>query len=112
DHVLQTTALVNEALIRLMEGEKISWQSRTQFYALVALRMRQTLIDYARAALAARRGARVDHVEIDEAITVPPEKAEEIVMVHEALTRLATFDKKKAMIVEYRYFGGFTIEEL
>jgi RNA polymerase sigma-70 factor (ECF subfamily) len=111
-HTLQTTALINEALIRLIEGEKISWHSRKQFYALVALRMRQVLCDYARATLAGKRGGRAEHVEVNETIPLPPEKAEEIVMVHEALTRLASFDKRKAMIVEYRYFAGFTIEEL
>src|SRR4051794_19032561 len=67
NHTLQTTALVNEALIKLMEGRPINWRSRRQFYSLVAIRMRQILIDHARAELAQKRGARAEHIEVDEA---------------------------------------------
>jgi RNA polymerase sigma factor (TIGR02999 family) len=111
-HTLQTTALVNEALIRLMEGEKINWHSPKQFYALVARRMRQVLIEHARAQLATKRGARVEHVEVNEAISISGQKSEEILMLGEALTKLAKIDERKAMIVEYRYCAGFTIGEL
>ena len=111
-HTLQTTALVNEALIRLMEGEKISWQSRTQFYALVARRMRQILIEHARRQLAIKRGQRAEHIAVDDAILLSAEMSEELVMLDEALAKLAKIDEQKEKIVEYRYFGGFTTEEV
>lgn len=110
-HILQTTALVAEALIKLMQGESISWQSRTQFYALVAKRMRQVLIDYARHQLAARRGHGAEHVNIDD-VFLTFEQSEELLVLHEALIKLAEMDERKARIVEYRYFGGFSLQEI
>jgi RNA polymerase sigma factor (TIGR02999 family) len=111
-HTLQTTALVHEALIKLLEGEKIDWQSRRHFYALVARRMRQVLIEHARARLAAKRGGGAEHVEVDEGILLTTEMSEELVMLDEALEKLAKIDDRKAKVVEYRYFGGFTNEEV
>jgi len=111
-HTLQTTALVAEALIRLMEAEKISWHSRTHFYSLVARRMRQILIEHAREQLTAKRGNRAEHIDIAEAIFLSSEAAQELIMLDEALMKLAKIDERKAMIVEYRYFGGFTLEEV
>lgn len=111
-HTLQTTALVDEALIRLMEAEKISWQSRTHFYALVARRMRQILIEHARGQLTAKRGNRAEHVDVTEAVFLTQEASEELILLHEALVKLANLDERKANIVEYRYFGGFTFEEV
>ncbi|HET6853882.1 MAG TPA: sigma-70 family RNA polymerase sigma factor [Pyrinomonadaceae bacterium] len=111
-HTLQTTALVNEALMRLLEGEQINWQSRKHFYALVARRMRQVLIEHARAHLAIKRGQRPEQIDFNEAIVLTTEMSEELVMLDEALEKLAKVDERKAKIVEYRYFGGFTIEEV
>ncbi|MEN3326590.1 MAG: hypothetical protein V7638_1397 [Acidobacteriota bacterium] len=111
-HTLQTTALVNEALIKLLEGEKIDWQSRRHFYALVARRMRQVLIEHARARLAAKRGGGAEHIEVDEVIFLSTELSEELIMLDEALNKLASIDERKAKVVEYRYFGGFTNEEV
>jgi RNA polymerase sigma-70 factor, ECF subfamily len=111
-HTLQTTALVNEALIRLLEGQQISWQSRRHFYALVAKRMRQVLIEHARAQLAIKRGQRPEQIDFNEAIFLTTEMSEELVILDEALEKLAAVDDRKAKIVEYRYFGGFTIEEV
>ena len=111
-HTLQTTALVHEALIKLLEGEKIDWQSRRHFYALVARRMRQVLIEHARARLAAKRGGGAEHVEVDEGIILTTEMSEELVMLDEALDKLSEIDERKAKVVEYRYFGGFTNEEV
>jgi RNA polymerase sigma-70 factor, ECF subfamily len=110
-HTLQTTALVNEALIRLI-GREITWTSRKQFYALVAKRMRQVLTDHARAQLAARRGGRPELVAIDDVVGLSDEKSREMLMLDEALTKLGEIDERKAKIVEYRYFGGFTLEEV
>ena len=110
-HTLQTTALVNEAVMRLL-GKEINWTSRRQFYAIVAKRMRQVLVDYARAHYAARRGAGVEHVDIDDVVGLSVEVSREVIMLDEALTRLAQLDERKAKIIEYRYFGGFTLEEV
>lgn len=111
-HTLQTTALVNEALIRLIEGETISWENRRHFYALVARRMRQVLVDHARAQLAAKRGGRPDHVPIEDAFALSVEMSEEIIILDEALIKLAKIDQRKEEVVELKYFGGFTIQEV
>lgn len=110
-HTLQTTALVNEALLKLL-GEEVSWTSRRQFYALVAKRMRQVLTDYARVRLAEKRGGEFEQVDIDELVGLSDELAEEVVLLDAALTKLSEVDERKARIVEYRYFGGFTLEEV
>ena len=110
-HTLQTTALVNEAVMRLL-GKEINWTSRRQFYSLVAKRMRQVLVDYARAQCAARRGADVEHVNIDDVTELSVEVSRELILLDEALTRLGHLDERKAKIVEYRYFGGFALDEV
>ena len=111
-HTLQTTALVNEALIRFIATEKISWQSRTHFYSLVARRMRQILIEHARAQLTEKRGNRAEHIEMADAVQLSSEASQELIILDESLTKLSKIDERKADIVEYRYFGGFTLEEV
>ncbi len=103
-HILQTTALVNEALIKLIR-ENISWENRKQFYALVAKRMRQVLVDYA------RRTERADYVDVDNAV-IPDETPKEVLMLDQALTKLASIDQRKETIVECRYFIGLKLEEI
>ncbi len=103
-HILQTTALVNEALIKLIR-ENISWENRKQFYALVAKRMRQVLVDYA------RRTERADYVDVDDAV-IPDETPKEVLMLDQALTKLASIDQRKETIVECRYFIGLKLEEI
>lgn len=103
-HILQTTALVNEALIKLIR-DNISWDNRKHFYGLVAKRMRQVLVDYARQMPSA------EHVNINDAV-IPDEKSNEVLMLEEALTRLSQIDERKAMIVECRYFVGLTSAEV
>ncbi len=103
-HILQTTALVNEALIKLIR-ENISWENRKQFYALVAKRMRQVLVDYA------RRTERAGYVDLDDAV-IPDETPKEVLMLDEALTKLAGIDQRKETIVECRYFIGLKLEEI
>jgi RNA polymerase sigma-70 factor, ECF subfamily len=110
-HPLQTTALVNEALIRLLGGERIEWQSRKHFYGLVARRMRQVLIDYANKRLAAKGPGSAEHIDLDTAV-ITPEMSEELRLLDEALRKLAEVDEFKATIVEYRYFGGYTLKEV
>lgn len=96
----------------LIAGEKIDWQSRKHFYSLVALRMRRILIEHARQQLAAKRGKRAEHIDVEEAILLSDEMSEELLMLDEALIKLNRIDERKARIVEYRYFGGFTLEEI
>jgi len=103
-HILQTTALVNEALIKLIR-ENISWENRKQFYALVAKRMRQVLVDYA------RKTQRADYVDVDDAV-IPDETPKEVLLLDEALTKLADIDERKGTIVECRYFIGLTLAEV
>lgn len=111
-HTLQTTALINEALMRLIEADKITWQGRVHFYSIVARRMRQVLIEHAREQLTLKRGQRAEHVNLSAAELILTEKSDELLLLDAALARLAEFDQRKANIVEYRYFGGFTIEEV
>ena len=108
-HPLRTNDLVNEAFLSLLEDEPIDWKSRKQFYAIVAWRMRNILTDYARKRLS--RGQDAEHVDIDE-VLLPMKRAKDIVDLHEALTSLARVDDRKAKVVELRYFGGFTLEEI
>jgi RNA polymerase sigma-70 factor (ECF subfamily) len=110
-HILQTTALVDEALIRLIREEKIDWDNRKQFYALIARRMRQILVDYARKQIT-KGGTRVAQVGVSEADHLTDNASEELLCLHQALTKLETLDPRKAKIVEQRYFGGFTFVEI
>jgi RNA polymerase sigma factor (TIGR02999 family) len=103
EHILQTTALVHEALIRLIR-EHIRYDNRKQFYALIARRMRQVLVDYA------RKSHGAEYVDIDDAV-LSDEKSNELIMLNEALTKLATIDERQATIVECHYFIGLTHAE-
>jgi RNA polymerase sigma-70 factor (ECF subfamily) len=111
-HTLQTTALVNEALMRLIQADRIGWQGRGHFYSIVARRMRQLLIEHAREQLALKRGERAEHVSLSAAAIISTEKSQELLILDAALTKLAEIDERKSRVVEYRYFGGFTIEEV
>ena len=111
-HILQTTALINEALIRFIEADKINWQSRAHFYSIVSKRMRQILVEHARAQLAVKRGKRAEHVDISMADRLSAEKSKELVILDAVLTKLAVIDERKSKIVEYRYFGGFKLLEI
>ncbi len=110
-HILRTTALVNEALIKLLGGKRIQWESRKHFYVLVAKRMRQVLIDYAKKRRAAKGSGAVEHIDLDNTI-ISAEMSEELRLLDEALKKLAEFDELKSAIVEYRYFGGYTLKEV
>ena len=111
-HTLQTTALVNEALMRLIEADKINWQGRVHFYSIVARRMRQILIEHAREQLTLKRGERAEHVNLSAAGPISTEKSQELLILDAALSKLAEIDERKSKVIEYRYFGGFTIEEV
>ena len=112
DHTLQTTALVNEAYLRLADQTKPNWLSRAHFFAVAARAMRQILVSYARSSRAQKRGGGGARIELDEAAIMSPEQSNEIVDVHEALERLATLDSRKAQVVELKYFGGLNYDEM
>ena len=112
DHTLQTTALVNEAYLRLADQTNPRWQNRAHFFAVAARAMRQILVSYARSQRSQKRGGGAVKVDLDEAALVSPEESKEIVDLHEALERLATLDSRKAQVVELKYFGGLNYDEM
>jgi RNA polymerase sigma-70 factor, ECF subfamily len=111
-HTLQTTALINEALMRFLKSDKIDWHSRKHFYSIVSHRMRQVLVDHARAQTTDKRGNRPERVDISVADRLSKEKSQDIVVLDAALTKLAQINERQARIVELRYFGGFTTEQV
>lgn len=110
-HTLQTTALINEAYLKLIDQRGVRWQNRAHFFALSATLMRRILINHARDRHAEKRGGRAEHVDIADVEVLTPEKSLDFLALDEALEKLAKFDKTKSQIVELRYFGGLTIEE-
>ena len=110
-HTLQTTALVNEAYLRLAGQQKIEWQNRDHFFAVTAQVMRHILIDHARRRHFAKRGGEAQHVPLEDAAGMSQQRAAELVALDEALDELAKLDFRKGRVVELRYFGGLTLEE-
>ena len=108
---LQTTALVHEAYLRLVDVENIDWQSRSHFYGICARLMRRILVDLARSRNYQKRGGQIPHVELEAAATVSLVVGSEVLSVDEALKRLAAVDPRKSEVVELRFFGGLSIEE-
>jgi RNA polymerase sigma factor (TIGR02999 family) len=111
DHTLQTSALVNEAYIRLVDYKKMRWQDRAHFFAVAAQAMRRILVEHARGHTRAKRGGDARKVSLDEAATLADGKAANMVALDDALKSLAEFDPRKSQIVELRYFGGLNIDE-
>ena len=111
DHTLNATALVHEVYLKLMDQNQVSWQNRAHFYAIAARAMRQVLISYARKHNAEKRGGGAPNTLLDGKEIALGERADELLALDEALTRLAGFDERLAQVVEYRFFGGLTIEE-
>ena len=112
DHTLQTTALVNEAYLRLADQTNPNWQSRAHFFAVAARAMRQILVSYARSNRAQKRGGGGARIELDESAILSPEQSKEIVDLHEALERLGMLDSRKAQVVELKFFGGLNYDEI
>ena len=110
DHTLQTSALINEAYIRLIDAN-IPWQSRAHFIGIAARLMRQILVDHARARQSNKRGGEQRKISLSEAVGVGQDATTDILALHEALNRLAEFDPQQSRIVELKFFGGMTIEE-
>jgi len=112
DHTLQTTALVHEAYLKLIDQHSVNWQNRAQFFALSAQAMRRILLDNARRHTAAKRGSGGQRISLDEVASVSREGANEaLIALDFALQKLETIDPEQSRIVELRYFGGLTIEE-
>lgn len=110
-HVLQTSALINEAYLRLVDQPQIRWQDRAHFFGIAARLMRHILVDDARKRNAAKRGGSFIQVPLDEASTVVQEQAANVASLDDALQRLETIDERQGKIVELRFFGGLSIEE-
>ena len=111
-HTLQTTALVNEAYLKLAEQKNVSWESRSHFFAIAANLMRRILIDYAKTKHRVKRGGIKDDLPLEEALTISVSQTSfDLIELDEVLTRFAEIDKQQAKIVELRYFSGLSIEE-
>jgi RNA polymerase sigma factor (TIGR02999 family) len=111
-HTLQATALVNEAYLRFVGIQKIEWQDRAHFFAMAARLMRRILVDYARSKGYAKRGGDAQRVDFNEALVVSADMDPALVRMDDALNQLAAFDARKAQIVEMRYFGGLSANDI
>ncbi len=111
-HTFQTTVLVNEAYLRLVDRTGAQWQSKPHFFAVAAQLMRRIMVDHARERRALKRGGDALRVTLDEAAIVAKERAAELLALDEAMEKLAAFDLRKSRIVEMRYFGGLTVDEI
>jgi len=111
DHTLQTSGLVNEAYLKLIDQQEIQLQNRAHFFGIAARLMRQILVDYARRRRYAKRGGDAHRVPLDDALIVSKERAADIVALDDALKTLAEVDPRQSQIVELRFFGGLSIDE-
>jgi len=108
---LQTTALVNEAYLRLIDARRVQWQNRAHFFAIAARLMRRILVDYARAQNYAKRGGGLPQVSLNEAPSLAMERAPDLVALDDALNDLTRIDERKGRVIELRFFGGLSVEE-
>ena len=113
NHTLQPTAVVNEALVRLMEGEPVTFENRAHFFAVAARTMRRLLVDHARRRIADKRGGdSIQQVELEEGLALTPEQSADVLALHDALGQLERLDERQARIVEMHYFAGNSVEEI
>ena len=110
-HTLQTSALVNEAFLKLVDQRNVHWQNRAHFFGIAAQMMRRILVDYARTRTSEKRGAGTPALSLDEGLIVSDERSAEVVAVHEALEQLSQIDPRKEQIVELRFFAGLSVDE-
>jgi RNA polymerase sigma-70 factor (ECF subfamily) len=110
-HTLQTTALINETYVRLVDLKNVSWQNRAHFFAICARMMRRILTDFARASRSQKRGGEAEHITFDEALFISPNLPTYLVALDDALNKLAEKDARKSQVVELRFFGGLTVDE-
>lgn len=110
-HTLQTSALVNEVYLRIVDQRNVHWQNRSHFFSIASRLMRRILVDHARAHHYAKRGGGAARLSLDEAALVAEERGQELIALDEALTSLAAIDQRKCQVVEMRFFGGMSVEE-
>ncbi len=110
-HSLQTTALVNEAYLRLIDARRVRWQNRAHFFAVSAQLMRRILVDFARSRKYLKRGGAAQKVSFDEGLVVSKEQGQDLVALDDALKALAAIDGRKSQVVELRFFGGLSVAE-
>ena len=110
-HTLQATALVHEAYLKLIDQREVSWQNRAHFFGVAAQLMRRVLMDYAKSKHRLKRGGDVHKTSLDEALVVAEDRASDLIIIDEALTRLEALDARQARVVELRFFGGLSVEE-
>jgi RNA polymerase sigma-70 factor, ECF subfamily len=110
-HLLQTTALVNEAYLALIDTDKVNWHDRTHFFAIAARLMRRILVHSARARDAQKRGGKIRRVSLSDSVVFASNPDADLIELDDALTSLAELDERKARVVELRFFGGMTLEE-
>jgi len=110
-HILQSTALIHEAYVRLIDLQKVDWKNRAHFYGMCAQLMRRILVDFARSRDYQKRGGALPHVSLDEQLEVAREPMKDLVALDDALKQLATVDERKSRVVELRFFGGLSVEE-
>jgi RNA polymerase sigma factor (TIGR02999 family) len=111
EHTLQTTALVNEAYLRLVDVRGVSWNDRAHFFAMAARLMRRVLVDHARSRRYQKRGGGTKAVPFEEGLAVAPQPGTDLVALDDALLALAELDPRKSQVVELRFFGGLSVEE-
>jgi RNA polymerase sigma-70 factor (ECF subfamily) len=111
DHLLQTSALINEAYLRLIDWKAVRWQNRAHFFGVAAQMMRRILVDFARQRPRLKEGLDARHISLEQAMTVTDEKDSDLLALDEALKGLARIDARKSQIVELRFFGGLSVEE-
>jgi RNA polymerase sigma factor (TIGR02999 family) len=110
-HMLQTTALVNEVWLRLAGQGQVAWENRAHFFAAAACMMRRILIDHARTRGSAKRGGGAEEIVFDDALAMSDERPEDLLLLDEALRKLARDDPRKSRVVELRFFGGMNVDE-
>jgi RNA polymerase sigma factor (TIGR02999 family) len=111
DHTLQTTALIHEAWMRLVDARSLDWKNRAHFFAISARLMRRILVDHARARNVVKRGGEAQRVPVEDAALFGPERTPDLVALDDALQALAAFDPRKSEVIELRFFGGLSVEE-
>ena len=112
NHTLQTTALINETYLRLVDQRKVQWQNRAHFFGIAAQIMRRILLNYARDQNRLKRGGKAIQVELEEAFVMTDEKDRELIALNDALVMLEELDERKSKVVELRFFGGLSVEEV
>jgi len=112
DHTLEPTALVHETYLKLVGQRNVNWQNRVHFFAVASQAMRRILVDYARAQLRAKRGGKQVKMPLNEALLISQDRFEELLAVNESLARLEKLDARQSRVVELRYFGGLTVDEV